>query len=87
MFLAMHAWVTEFIQLLSSEANEVATKEKRNMIQPEHVMSALRELGFSEFIPEVTLVRKTGGRGGVNMLQQCPTVSEGESFTPAAGLP
>jgi len=37
---------TEFIQLLSSEANEIATKEKKNTIQPEHVMSALKELGF-----------------------------------------
>ena len=45
----------EFIQLLSSEANDVATKEKKSTIQPEHVMTALRELGFSEFIEEVKL--------------------------------
>ena len=42
----IHGPCSEFIQLLSSEANEVATKEKKNTIQPEHVISALKELGF-----------------------------------------
>ncbi len=44
----------EFIQLLSSEANEVSTREKKNTIQPEHVMAALSDLGFSDFVAEVT---------------------------------
>ncbi len=48
------AWAAEFVQLLSSEALEVATKEKKSTIQPEHVMAALTELGFSEFVEAVT---------------------------------
>jgi len=46
---------TEFVQLISSEANEVATREKKNTIQPEHVMTALKELGFTGFEAEVAL--------------------------------
>lgn len=45
---------TEFIQLVSSEANEVATKEQKHTIQPEHVVKALQELGFDEFVAEVS---------------------------------
>lgn len=45
---------TEFIQLVSSEANEVATKEQKHTIQPEHVVKALQELGFEEFVAEVS---------------------------------
>lgn len=43
----------EFIQLVSSESNEVATKEVKNTISPEHVIRALEELGFSDFVDEV----------------------------------
>jgi len=46
---------TEFIQLISSEANEFATKEGKNTILPEHVIKALNELGFSEFVSEINL--------------------------------
>ncbi len=42
------------MQLLSSEANEIATKENKCTIQPEHVMKALQELGFGEFADEVS---------------------------------
>lgn len=45
---------TEFVQLLSSEANEVSTREKKSTIQPDHVIKALQELGFAEFLEEVT---------------------------------
>ena len=44
----------EFVQLLSSEANEIATKEKKNTITPEHLLKAIRDLGFTDFIEEVT---------------------------------
>jgi Holliday junction resolvasome RuvABC DNA-binding subunit len=33
----------------------VATREKKNTIQPEHVMTALKELGFTGFEAEVAL--------------------------------
>jgi hypothetical protein len=42
------------VQLLSSEANEIATKEKKNTITPEHLLKAIRDLGFTDFIEEVT---------------------------------
>eukprot|EP00976_Prorocentrum_cordatum_P074416 1181510-Prorocentrum_minimum.AAC.6 len=32
---------TEFINLVSSEANEISTKEDKKTISPEHVMNAL----------------------------------------------
>eukprot|EP00210_Caulerpa_lentillifera_P002111 g2026.t1 len=44
---------TEFVNLLSSESNEISTREKKNTIHPEHVMRALSVLGFEEFVPEV----------------------------------
>ena len=37
---------TEFVQLLSSESNEVCEKEQKKTITAEHVLRALRELGF-----------------------------------------
>lgn len=39
----------EFVQLVSSEANEMSDKEKKSTITPEHVLAALQQLGFSEF--------------------------------------
>ncbi|KAF5829419.1 histone-fold-containing protein [Dunaliella salina] len=44
---------TEFIQLVSSEANEVSTREKKQTIGPEHVLKALKELDFEEFVGDV----------------------------------
>jgi histone H3/H4 len=41
-----HTTPTEFIQLVSSESNEVATREGKNTIVPEHVLRALDALGF-----------------------------------------
>ena len=35
------ALATEFINLVSSEANEISTKEDKKTISPEHVMNAL----------------------------------------------
>eukprot|EP00201_Polytomella_parva_P017293 CAMPEP_0175063194 /NCGR_PEP_ID=MMETSP0052_2-20121109/14611_1 /TAXON_ID=51329 ORGANISM="Polytomella parva, Strain SAG 63-3" /NCGR_SAMPLE_ID=MMETSP0052_2 /ASSEMBLY_ACC=CAM_ASM_000194 /LENGTH=144 /DNA_ID=CAMNT_0016329345 /DNA_START=57 /DNA_END=491 /DNA_ORIENTATION=+ len=44
---------TEFIHLVASQANEVGTREKKNTIQPEHVLKALTELGFDDFVADV----------------------------------
>jgi hypothetical protein len=44
----------EFIQLVSSEANEVAAHEKKATIGPEHVIKALKDLDFEEFIADVS---------------------------------
>uniref|UniRef100_A0A7S3EC30 Transcription factor CBF/NF-Y/archaeal histone domain-containing protein n=1 Tax=Rhodosorus marinus TaxID=101924 RepID=A0A7S3EC30_9RHOD len=44
---------TEFVQLLSSGANEVCEKESKKTITPEHVLKALMELGLGQFHDEV----------------------------------
>ena len=46
----------EFITLISSEANEIAEKEAKKTIAPEHIDKALKELGFAEYVPEVLAV-------------------------------
>eukprot|EP00897_Mesotaenium_endlicherianum_P010113 jgi/Mesen1/912/ME001169S00143 len=43
----------EFINLISSEANEVCSKEDKKTIAPEHVLEALKLLGFGSFVTEV----------------------------------
>lgn len=43
----------EFIHLISSEANEVCTKEGKKTIGPKHVIEALKALGFEDYITEV----------------------------------
>ncbi|KAK3121605.1 hypothetical protein QOZ80_8BG0657100 [Eleusine coracana subsp. coracana] len=43
----------EFINLLSSESNEVCSREEKKTIAPEHVLKALSDLGFKEYIEEV----------------------------------
>ncbi|VFQ82430.1 unnamed protein product [Cuscuta campestris] len=43
----------EFINLISSESNEVCNKEDRRTIAPEHVLKALEVLGFGEYIEDV----------------------------------
>ncbi|KAN0060447.1 negative cofactor 2 transcription regulator complex subunit ncb2 [Thecaphora frezii] len=42
----------EFIHLLSSEANEVCEKDSKKTIAPEHVVQALKDLGFEAFVEE-----------------------------------
>lgn len=44
---------TEFVNLISSEANEVCNKESKTTIHPDHVIKALTELQYTEFLPEV----------------------------------
>ncbi|KAF2574199.1 hypothetical protein F2Q70_00006463 [Brassica cretica] len=43
----------EFINLISSESNEVCNKEDKRTIAPEHVLKALQVLGFGEYVEEV----------------------------------
>ncbi|CAI7828411.1 unnamed protein product [Closterium sp. NIES-54] len=43
----------EFINLISSEANEICSKEDKRTIAPEHVLQALESLGFSSYLAEV----------------------------------
>ncbi|KAH9943108.1 histone-fold-containing protein [Epithele typhae] len=48
----------EFIHLISSEANEICEQESKKTIAPEHIISALKRLGFEQFQSEVESVLK-----------------------------
>jgi len=48
----------EFIHLISSEANEICEQESKKTIAPEHVIGALKRLGFDSFTAEVEDVLK-----------------------------
>lgn len=43
----------EFINLISSEANDICSKGDKKTIAPEHVIEALQSLGFSSYLSEV----------------------------------
>ncbi len=43
----------EFIHLMASESNEICEKSSKKTISPEHVVEALRTLGFDGYIEEV----------------------------------
>nr|XP_043636200.1 protein Dr1 homolog [Erigeron canadensis] len=43
----------EFINLVSSESNEVCGRDDKKTIAPEHVLKALEVLGFGEYIEDV----------------------------------
>ncbi|KAH8113425.1 histone-fold-containing protein [Phellopilus nigrolimitatus] len=48
----------EFIHLISSEANEICEQESKKTIAPEHIITALKRLGFEDFTTEVEDVLK-----------------------------
>ncbi|KIP12870.1 hypothetical protein PHLGIDRAFT_61157 [Phlebiopsis gigantea 11061_1 CR5-6] len=48
----------EFIHLISSEANEICEQESKKTIAPEHIISALKRLGFEGFTEEIEDVLK-----------------------------
>ncbi|KAL6050017.1 negative cofactor 2 transcription regulator complex subunit ncb2 [Balamuthia mandrillaris] len=48
----------EFIHLISSEANEICSKENKKTIAPQHILDALQMLGFEEYLEEVRSVSK-----------------------------
>ncbi|KZT26931.1 histone-fold-containing protein [Neolentinus lepideus HHB14362 ss-1] len=48
----------EFIHLISSEANEICEQESKKTIAPEHIISALKRLGFESMLAEVEDVLK-----------------------------
>ncbi|KWU47084.1 TATA binding protein-associated phospho protein [Rhodotorula sp. JG-1b] len=48
----------EFLLTVSSEANEICEKDSKKTMSPEHIVSALKELGFDEFVAGVEDVFK-----------------------------
>ncbi|KAL8598197.1 hypothetical protein ACOMHN_043268 [Nucella lapillus] len=47
---------TEFIHVVSTEANEVCVKQQKKTISPEHVLEALESLGFGDYKDEAKAV-------------------------------
>ncbi|GAB1312166.1 negative cofactor 2 transcription regulator complex subunit ncb2 [Madurella fahalii] len=43
----------EFITLVSSEANEISEKEAKKTIACDHIVKALDQLGFPDYVPAV----------------------------------
>ncbi|XP_071489260.1 protein Dr1-like [Diadema setosum] len=55
---------TEFIQLVSSEANDICNRQAKKTISPEHALQALDSLGFGDYLHECKSV-----------LEECKTVA------------
>ncbi|KAI3761252.1 hypothetical protein L1987_51664 [Smallanthus sonchifolius] len=84
----------EFINLISSESNEVCGREDRRTITPEHVLKALEVLGFGDYIEEVydayeqhkleTVDTVKGGRGiGAEMTEEEALAEQQRMFAEA----
>ncbi|XP_058091708.1 protein Dr1 homolog isoform X2 [Magnolia sinica] len=87
----------EFINLVSSESNEVCSKEEKRTIAPEHVLKALEVLGFGDYIEEVyaayeqhrleTLDSPKGGKwsggGGAEMTEEEALAEQQRMFAEA----
>lgn len=43
----------EFIMILSTESNDIAEKDSKKTIAPEHVLKALETLGFYDYIEPI----------------------------------
>lgn len=48
---------SEFVLAVSSEANEISTKENKSTINADHVLQALRRLGFEAYESECEIAR------------------------------
>ena len=46
-------YCVQFIQLVSSEANEICERETKKTISADHVVKALIELGFEDYVQEI----------------------------------
>ncbi|XP_010936787.1 protein Dr1 homolog isoform X1 [Elaeis guineensis] len=84
----------EFINLVSSESNEVCSREEKRTIAPEHVLKALEVLGFGEYIEEVyaayeqhkldTLDSPKGGKfSGIEMTEEEALAEQQRMFAEA----
>jgi histone H3/H4 len=50
---SLHAAITEFVTLVSAEANEIATKANKNVVTPENIVEALKVLKFADYVADV----------------------------------
>ncbi|XP_042873154.1 protein Dr1-like isoform X2 [Penaeus japonicus] len=49
---------TEFIHLLSSEANEICNQQQKKTINADHILLSLEKLGFGDYIADAEAVLK-----------------------------
>lgn len=45
--------LTEFVKMVSSQANEVCTGDKKTTVTPEHVLEALKQLDLAMWTDDV----------------------------------
>ncbi len=68
---------TEFIQLVTSEANEICAADNKATMNPEHIIKALHQLEFPEFEEELLQLleqfkqENKGMKISCNMLLHC----------------
>eukprot|EP00879_Flechtneria_rotunda_P004684 GHRR01004947.1.p1 GENE.GHRR01004947.1~~GHRR01004947.1.p1 ORF type:complete len:182 (+),score=75.88 GHRR01004947.1:439-984(+) len=73
---------TEFIQLLSSESNELAMSEQKSTITPDHVVRALQQLGFDDWAEDV----KTHHEQFKQEAKQAPKLAKRKTLAEEEGL-
>ncbi|XP_012858173.1 PREDICTED: nuclear transcription factor Y subunit B-9-like [Erythranthe guttata] len=81
--------VSEFISIVTSEANEKAHREYRKTIHPEDVIAAMSSLGFDDYVEPLTVYlnkyRAEDPERGASMQIQLPmAVPSGAQQPPAA---
>ena len=73
----------EFLQLVASEANDICTKENKTLIAADHIMKALTNLGFSEYLDEVTQYQAKLKRESAERSEKSKSASNTEGLTDA----
>ncbi|XP_022769797.1 protein Dr1 homolog isoform X3 [Durio zibethinus] len=73
----------EFINLISSESNEVCNREDKRTIAPEHVLKALEVLGFGEYIEEQDSLRGGKWSNGAEMTEEEAVAEQQRMFAEA----
>jgi len=48
----------EFLQLISSEANDICNRQNKKVIVPDHILMALQKLGFEKYINDLKQVHE-----------------------------
>lgn len=62
---------TEFIQLVTSEANEICAADNKATLNPEHIIKALQQLEFSEFEDELTELLEQFKQENKGIMRMC----------------
>lgn len=75
--------VLEFLQLVASEANDICTKESKSLIAAEHVIKALQNLGFNEYIEEVVAYQAKLKKDSAERTEKSKQNSNTEGMTEA----